>query len=329
MRRTAAFLLVAALAAAFAPSMAGPLRRCPYIGAISADAKGHVIFSDGADRQAYPASLTKLMTALLVIEDVRAGKYTFTTRVTATPDVYRCEPSWIGIKPGESISVRDLLLALMVESANDAAIALGVHSAGSLDAFVSRMNTRAASLGMKRTKYWNPNGLPPNSARRYPWKEFNVSTAADQLKLAVALVRYPEIFEFTKVKDCDLVKTGYGYRISICGAVNRPRNATNLGPGEKIVKHLANHNNVMVKDKLKLFNPDKTEAVDGLKTGYIDAGGSSIVMTGSRKGKRAIVVVLGSDKELDAKGRVLKKSAAVRDETAKRLLEDALGTLVW
>jgi len=328
-RRLAAFLLSAVLAAAFVPAQAEPHRRCPYVGAISADAKGSVIFSDGADRTAYPASLTKLMTALLVIEDVRAGKYSFSTSVVATPDVYCCEPSWIGIKPGESISVRDLMLALMVESANDAAIALGVHSAGSLDAFVARMNTRAAALGMKRTKYWNPNGLPPNAKRRYPWKDFNVSTAADQLKLAVALVKYPEIFEFTKVKDCDLVKTPHGYRVSICGAVNRPRGATKLAPGEKIVKHLANHNNVMVKDKLKLFNPDGTEAVDGLKTGYIDAGGSSIVMTGSRRGKRAIVVVLGSDKELDSKGRMLKKSAAVRDETARRLLDDALGTLVW
>ena len=329
MRRTAAFLLAAALAAASATASAESHRRCPYVGAVSADAKGRVIFSDGADQQAYPASLTKLMTALLVIEDVRAGKYAFTTRVTATPDVYRCEPSWIGIKPGESMSVRDLLLALMVESANDAAIALGIHSAGSLDAFIARMNTRAAALGMKHTKYWNPNGLPPNAARRYPWKEFNVSTAADQLKLAVALVAYPEIFEFTRVKDCDLIKTSYGYRVSICGSVNRKRNTTSLAAGEKIVKHLANHNNVMVKDKLKLINPDKTEAVDGLKTGYINAGGSSIVMTGSRKGKRAIVVVLGSDKELDAKGRTLRKSAAVRDDTAKRLLEDALGALVW
>ena len=329
MRLVAAFLLSVAFAAPFQTAQAESHRRCPYIGAVSADAKGRVIFSDGADRQAYPASLTKLMTALLVVEDVRAGKYAFTTRVTATPDVYRCEPSWIGIKPGESMSVRDLLLALMVESANDAAIALGVHSAGSLDAFVERMNSRAAALGMKHTKYWNPNGLPPNASKRYPWKEFNVSTAADQLKLAVALVGYPEIFEFTKVKDCDLIKTHDGYRVSICGAVNRPRASTKLGAGEKIVKHLANHNNVMVKDKLKLINPDKTEAVDGLKTGYIDAGGSSIVMTGCRRGTRAIVVVLGSDRELDSKGRTLKKSAAVRDETAKRLLEDALGALVW
>ena len=329
MRRALTLFAVAALAATAFAAGAAPLRRCPYIGAVSADASGAVIFSDGADSPAYPASLTKLMTALLVVEDVRAGKYAFSTRVVATPDVYRCEPSWIGIKPGESMSVRDLLLALMVESANDAAIALGVHSSGSLDAFVARMNARADVLGMKRTKYWNPNGLPPNASRRYPWKEFNVSTAADQLKLAVALVKYPEIFEFTKVKDCDLVKTPQGYRISICGAVNRPRNTTKLAAGEKIVKHMANHNNVMVKDKLKLFNPDGSEAVDGLKTGYIDAGGSSIVMTGSRKGRRAIVVVLGSDKELDSKGRTLKKSAAVRDETARRLLDDALGAMVW
>ena len=329
MRRALTLLVAAALAAALLPAGAAQHKRCPYVGAVSADAKGSVIFSDGADSPAYPASLTKLMTALLVIEDVRSGKYSFATRVVATPDVYRCEPSWIGIKPGESMSVRDLLLALMVESANDAAIALGVHSAGSLDAFVARMNARAAALGMKRTKYWNPNGLPPNASRRYPWKDFNVSTASDQLKLAVAVVKYQEIFEFTKVKDCDLVKTPQGYRISICGAVNRPRGATRLAAGEKVVKHMANHNNVMVKDKLKLFNPDGTEAVDGLKTGYIDAGGSSIVMTGVRKGKRAIVVVLGSDKELDARGRTLKKSGAVRDETARRLLDDALGALVW
>ena len=293
--------------------------------AILMDAKdGYVLLEKDADARLSMASTTKIMTAILVLETCKLS------------DVVRVPREAVGIEgssaylyENEQILVRDLVYALLLQSANDAAIALGVHSAGSLDAFIARMNTRAAALGMKRTKYWNPNGLPPNAARRYPWKDFNVSTAADQLKLAVALVGYPEIFEFSRVKDCDLIKTAYGYRVSICGSVNRKRNTTNLAAGEKIVKHLANHNNVMVKDKLKLINPDKTEAVDGLKTGYIDAGGSSIVMTGSRKGKRAIVVVLGSDKELDAKGRTLRRSAAVRDETAKRLLEDALGALVW
>jgi D-alanyl-D-alanine carboxypeptidase len=73
----------------------------------------------------------------------------------------------------------------------------------------------------------------------------------------------------------------------------------------------------MVKDKLKVMNPDGTEAVDGLKTGYINAGGSSVVLTGKRRGKRAIVIVLGS------------ASAKERDAAARRLMTDALDALSW
>ena len=86
---------------------------------------------------------------------------------------------------------------------------------------------------------------------------------------------------------------------------------------EKNLNFLKNHNRIMREDKLKLFNPDGSEAVDGLKTGFIKAGGSSIVLTGTRGGKRAVVVVLGS------------ASADVREANAKRLLADALGALVW
>ena len=320
-----ALLALALIAALAAP--AAPRRAAPYVGAVSADSTGRVLFCDRADSVAYPASVTKLMTALIVVEDVRAGKYSFLDKVAATPDASKCEPSWVGLKTGERMSVRDLLYATMVESANDAAIVLGVHSAGSFAAFVARMNERAAELGMTATRYYNPNGLPPK--KQYPWKEFNVSTAADQLKLALQLVKYPEIFEFTSVKTCDLIKTADGYRVSVTRAVNRPQRETKLAPGETIVKQLRNHNNIMRVDKLKILNPDGKEAVDGLKTGYIDAGGSSIVITGSRGGKRAIVVVLGSGNELDAKGRTLKKSSVVRDENARRLLSDALGSLVW
>ena len=80
---------------------------------------------------------------------------------------------------------------------------------------------------------------------------------------------------------------------------------------------LKNHNHNLVLDKFKVVNPDGTEAVDGLKTGYIDAGGSSIVLTGTRRGKRAIVVVLGA------------QSAELRDTNAARLLSGALGALAW
>ena len=305
------------------------MKCAPYRGAISADASGRVLFSDNADRPASPASVTKLMTALLVLEDVRAKKYSFFDKVTATADVYKCEPSWVGIKPGEQMTVRDLLLALMIESANDAAIALGIHSAGSFDGFVAKMNARAKELGMNATTYYNPNGLPPNGRRKYPWKNFNVSTAADQLKLAVQLLKYPEILEFTSVKTADLVKTPTGFRVSVTRQVNRPLRETKFAVGEQLVKNLRNHNNIMVKDKKKVIGPDGKECVDGLKTGYIDAGGSSIAITGTRNGKRVIAIVLGADSELDAKGRVVKRSAEVRDEQARRLIVDALDAQSW
>ena len=326
----AAALLAAAASAApqkrpaprRAAPAAGPVqiahRRSPYVGALCADAKsGRVLFSDNADAEAYPASVTKLMTLFLVLEDVKAGRYTLDSKAVATADAYRCEPSWIGIKAGESMSVRDLCLALMVESANDAAIVLAVNSSGSFDAFVERMNSRAAALGMTKTRYYNPNGLPPNASKKYPWKSFNTTTASDQLKLALALLRHPAVLEFTSVKTCDLIKTKGGFRVSVTRRVNAPQQRTRLAEGETLVKQLCNHNNVMVKDKQKIFNTDGSETVDGFKTGYIDAGGSSIVITGLRGGKRAIAVVLGS------------ASAKERDEHASRLLCDALGALAW
>jgi len=268
------------------------------------------------------------MTAYLVLDDVKAGRYALTDAVTATPDVNKSEASWVGLKSGEKMTVGDMLTALMVESANDVAIALAVRASDSLAGFVARMNGKAAALGMTKTTYYNPNGLPPK--KRYPWKNHNITTAGDQLKLALSLMKiHPEILQFTSIKTCDLVKTAAGYRVSVTRRVNEAQKTTVLAEGEKIVKQMRNHNNVMVKDKLKVFDAAGKEVVDGLKTGYTDAGGSSVVMTGRKGGKRVVVVVLGSGPEKDAKGRIVKQSAKVRDENARRLLEDALGSVAW
>lgn len=273
-------------------------RRSPYVGAISVSADtGKVLFEDRADAEAYPASVTKLMTAFLVLDDVRDGKVALSDAVTASPtrsrtDRHLRQPSCIGLKEGESMPVDQLLLVLLVHSANDAAIFLAEKCAGSTEAFVARMNEKAKSLGMTRTHYYNPNGLPPP-----PWdkeRKFNTSTCRDLVKLALALLReHPEILKYTSVKVCD---------------VRLP----NGQPFKRV-----NHNNVMVKDKLKIINPDGSEAVDGLKTGYIDAGGSSVILTGVRRGKRAIAIVLGS------------ATAKERDEKARDLLTDAFSALVW
>lgn len=310
------FLLVAILAATLPAQTAH--RKIPYVGAMAAEAKsGSVLFEDKADVEAYPASVSKLMTLLLVMEDVKSGKYSLDDMVEATDEVRFSEASWVGLKTNDKMSVRDLCTVLMVESANDAAIALGVKSAGSLAAFVNQMNARAAKLGMKRTKYFSPNGLPPSAKRRYPWKEFNVSTARDQLILAKTLIAIPEVLDFTSVKTCALIKTKYGFRVQVTRKVGFPEKDVILAKDEQLVKHLCNHNNIMVKDKLKIINPNGKEAVDGLKTGFIESGGSSIVLTGSRGDKRVIVVVLGSINSKE------------RDANARRMLADALSALSW
>lgn len=327
MRRIGLFFLAALFG--FSCAATTPMMAAPYQGAASCDETGRILFADFSSRPAYIASVTKIMTALLVLEDVRAKKYGFFDEVTATDAARLSEPSWVGLRAGERMRVRDLLLALMVESANDAAIVLAVHSSGSLEAFVRRMNARAAALGMTKTLYFNPNGLPPNKSRHYPWTSFNVSTAEDQLKLACAILKYPEILEFTSVKTADLIKTPTGYRVNVTRQANRPERTTRLGADETLVKTFVNHNNVMVKDEQKVVSADGRECVDGLKTGYIEAGGSSVILTARDKGRRVIVAVLGSDKRLDVKGRVLRKSSEVRDEEARQLLLDALSSCAW
>ena len=273
-------------------------RRSPYVGAISIDAdSGRVLFADNVDTIAYPASVTKLMTAFLVLDDVKAGRFSLKDLVVASPtktkrDIHLRQPSAIGLKPGQSISVEDMLAAIMVKSANDAAIFLAEKCSGSMSAFVNRMNEKARILGMKSTKFYNPNGLPPY--KRSKDDDFNVSTCRDLAKMARNLIKtHPEILKYTSLKTCSL----------------------NL-PDQGVVKFI-NHNNVMVKNALKVINPDGSEAADGLKTGYINAGGSSVILTGKRGNKRAIVVVLGSS------------SAAERDNAAREKLEDALGALSW
>ncbi|MGN0846990.1 MAG: D-alanyl-D-alanine carboxypeptidase family protein [Kiritimatiellia bacterium] len=271
-------------------------RRTPYVGAIAVDAQtGAVLFERNADAVARPASVTKLMTLLLCLEDMHALKYDPTTSVKATVRCSQERPSSVGLKPGQTMTVDDLLMSIMVKSANDAAVLLAEHSTarnagreirpGDLQAFVLRMNAKAKELGMTQTHYETPNGYPPRPGSKRP---FDTSTCRDLVKLARAVLRYPEVFRFTKTKLCTVTD----------------------GAGQPL--KMVNHNNILVKDKQKILNAQGESEVDGLKTGYIDAGGSSIVLTGSRNGRRAIVVVLGS------------ATSKLRDQNARQLMVDAL-----
>ncbi len=292
--------------AAFAAEEGARRAQDPYVGAIAVDADtGRVLFADRAQTRGYPASVTKVMTAYLVLDDVKAGKLTLDTPITASPTRTREEVEWrkpscIGMMTGEQLSVRELLVFLMVKSANDGAIFLAEACAGDVPRFVSRMNEKAQALGMLNTIYFNPNGMPP-------WpradKRYNISTCEDLAKLARALLaEHPEVLDYTSIKKA---------------RVRVPETRQRDGKRQWVAAEIVNHNNVMVKNALKIINPDGSEAVDGLKTGYIDLGGSSIILTGKRKGHRAIVVVLGA------------ANAKTRDETARRLLVSALDALAW
>ncbi len=292
---------VVGLFACFAVASLGALpetafRKTPYVGAIAVDAQtGKVLFERNADAVARPASVTKLMTLLLCIEDMHALKYDPTTVVTATVRCCQEKPSVVGLRPGQTMTIDDLLMSIMVRSANDASVLLAEHStaknagreiqSGDLQAFVLRMNNKAKELGMKNTHYATPNGYPPRPGSKRP---FDTSTCRDLVKLARAVLRYPEIFRFTKTKIATVTD----------------------GAGKPL--RMVNHNNILVKDKQKILDEKGNSLVDGLKTGYIDAGGSSIILTGSRNGKRAIVVVVGS------------QSSKLRDQHARQLMVDAL-----
>ena len=123
---------------------------------------GDVLYSHNAYDQAFPASMTKVMTALLTLEAIADGTVTEDTLVTVSAYAAQKDfedESTANLQPGEEISVRDLLYCLMLPSANDAAKALAEHLGGTCEAFAETMNDRAIQLGCKDTHFVNPNGL--------------------------------------------------------------------------------------------------------------------------------------------------------------------------
>lgn len=158
-------------------------------------ATGTVLSQEKADYPGHPASVTKLMTALLVLEDLRANKITLRSRITVTKESVRVGGNSVWLAAGESFTVEEMLYALMLQSANDVAVALAVDRAGGVPAFVARMNRRAAELGMSRTTFVTPNGLT------YGRGPHDTTTARDLAKLAIALCQFPELFKFTNAKQ--------------------------------------------------------------------------------------------------------------------------------
>lgn len=154
---------------------------------------GAVLYSEDPDNLWHPASLTKIMTAYLTFEALKAGKLTLETKITVSELAHAQTPSKIGLPVGGSLTVDLALKALIIKSANDVAVMLAEAVGGTEPEFVARMNATAKRLGMTRTNFVNPNGLPAAE---------QVTTARDLAKLSRAVVKdFPEHMALWSMAD--------------------------------------------------------------------------------------------------------------------------------
>lgn len=225
---------------------------------------GQILYEKNPHKQLYPASTTKIMTGILAIE-----KGNLDDIVTIDQEVVdRTDGSHIALEPGERLKLRELLYALLIESANDAAVAIAIHISGSVEKFADLMNEKAKELGALNTHFVNPNGLPD---------ENHVTTAYDLSLMAKYAMKNP-IFS-------DIVKN-HTYSIP-------PTN-------KKTEKRFFNSANRLLYSNKKInvdgeIVPIKYDGIDGVKSGYTVAAQQCLVSSATRGTNRLIAVVLKSD----------------------------------
>jgi D-alanyl-D-alanine carboxypeptidase (penicillin-binding protein 5/6) len=153
---------------------------------------GRVLAEKKSDERLDPASLTKMLSAYVVDSELAKGNIALTDEVRISEKAWRMQGSRMFVEVGKSVSVEDLLRGMIIQSGNDATVALAEHVAGSEDAFVSLMNQHAAELGMLDSHFVNSTGLPHKD---------HYTTPRDLAKLATALIRdFPEHYEWYSEK---------------------------------------------------------------------------------------------------------------------------------
>ena len=220
---------------------------------------GAVIYGKNSKEQYYPASITKIMTALLVLENCSLDEM-----VTFSRDaVYNVESGSTnaGIDEGEQMTVEDCLYAMMLKSANEAANALAEHVSGSREAFAELMTRRAKELGCENTSFKNPSGL--NDPEHY-------TTARD---FALIVQAAWEMEEFRKIES------QLSYKLP--PTANDPEGLT-----------VRQEHKMMLEDWSQYYDPD----VKGGKTGYTTLAGNTLATVAERDGRTLIVVILKGSK---------------------------------
>jgi D-alanyl-D-alanine carboxypeptidase (penicillin-binding protein 5/6) len=239
-----------------------------YKGAIIVDAAtGNVLFEDRADVVSPPASMTKLMTFAVLHDKLASGALTLQTPVTVAAADSKIGGSQVWLKEKEVFPVEELLYAMMIHSANDAAYALARTAGGSVDAFVELMNAKARELGMTHTTFRSPHGLPPANRRI---ADGDLTTPRDFTLLCRYLLLKTDVLKYTSIKTRDF---------------GRPVRATPV--------QMTNSDHLI----------GQIAGVDGLKTGFTNGAGFCLSATAQRDGRRVLVVLMGAP---DSKTRDLK-----------------------
>ena len=214
---------------------------------------GVFLYSKNCDRQLYPASITKIMTALLTLENADLDAV-----MTCSSIVYELDEnaSNVGLSEGEQMTIRDALYTLMLESANDTANALAEYVGGSMEGFAQMMNDRAAALGCTGTHFSNPSGLSADD---------HYTTAHDYALIAAEAYR------------------NEGFR-TLCSTVNYDVPPTNT---YEETRYLQNHHRMLISD-----SDFYTSWCTGGKTGFTEKAWNTLVTYGERDGRRLVCVLL-------------------------------------
>ena len=236
---------------------------------------GTVVYESDSQKRMYPASTTKIMTALIAVEEIDKGNISLEETVQVTAQMLEgLDPdgSNMALKADEILSMKDLLRGLMIPSGNDAAMAIAYKISGSVEAFVERMNTRAAELGLNDTHFMNPHGLH---------NENHYTTAADMGKLACVAMKnaiFRDIVDIAHVKIAPTNKTEkQRYYINTNGLLSAMRYTEYFYKGSI-----------------------------GIKTGRTSEAGNCLVSAVAREGLEFVGVLFGGKEIKDSHGETIR-----------------------
>jgi len=170
--------------------------RSHYKAALLADAASErILHHDRMHQKIYPASLVKMMVALISLEEIETGRISLQDSVKVSRWASKIGGHQVYLKQGEIFKFRELMEATVISSANDASVAVAEHVLGSDKVFIKRMNERAQELGMKKTNFYSVHGLPPGRGQ-----QLDVSSAYDLYLLALELIKHPQFLRWSSTR---------------------------------------------------------------------------------------------------------------------------------